>query len=369
MPALPTRAAPRVSVVIVAARRADRLERCLAALARALAESAHPAEVVLVLNGADAGVRALAARTTGAVQVDAAVGLGFADGANLGVAAAAGELVLLLHDDAEPRAGWLDPLVAFLDGNPGAGAVASAAYLPDGAPQLAGALLWSDATTSPSWGDGPARMPGGPLAVDYAGSASLLVRRAAWEAAGGADPELHPAYYVDVDLSMRLRRAGYAVFCEPRSAILHHKSSSSSDRARVFASRRNRERVLAVWAELLAGQAPPGDVAAGLAARPPGRPVPPRRRPRPPGRCPPPTGGRPRRSGCSPVRPARSPSGPRSPPRSRRSSPRSRRASRSSTRPRCAAIATPPRRSRRTSGSSRSSARSARASAISSRAA
>jgi hypothetical protein len=56
------------------------------------------------------------------------------------------------------------------------------------------------------------------------------------------------------------------VFCEPRSAILHHMSSSSSDRARVFASRRNRERFLAVWAEVLAGQAAPGDVAAGLAA-------------------------------------------------------------------------------------------------------
>jgi len=106
---------PRVSVVIVAARRADRLEGCLAALARALDESAHPAEVVIVLNGADAEVRGLAARTTGAVLVDAAVGLGFADGANLGVAASAGELVLLLHDDAEPRAGWLDPLVAILD--------------------------------------------------------------------------------------------------------------------------------------------------------------------------------------------------------------------------------------------------------------
>ena len=38
-------APPRVSVVIVAARRADRLEGCLAALARALEESAYPAEV------------------------------------------------------------------------------------------------------------------------------------------------------------------------------------------------------------------------------------------------------------------------------------------------------------------------------------
>jgi hypothetical protein len=109
-------------------------------------------------------------------------------------------------------------------------------------------------------------MPDGPLAVDYAGSASLLVRRTAWDRAGGADPELHPAYYVDVDVSMRLRRAGYAVFCEPRSAILHHKSSSSSDRARVFASRRNRERFLGLWADVLAGQAAPGDAATGLAA-------------------------------------------------------------------------------------------------------
>jgi GT2 family glycosyltransferase len=253
-------------VVIVAARRADRLARCLDALAAALAAASHPAEVVLVLNGADGDVRSLAAATTGVVALDAAVGLGFADGANLGVEAAAGELVLLLHDDAEPRADWLDPLVAFLDATPAAGAVASAAYLPDGTPQLAGALLWADGTTSPSWGDGPPRMPSAPLAVDYAGSASLLVRRSAWVRAGGADPELHPAYYVDVDLSLRLRRAGYAVFCEPRSAVVHHKSSSSSSRARVFASARNRERLQAVWADLLAGQARRGDVAAARAA-------------------------------------------------------------------------------------------------------
>ena len=60
--------------------------------------------------------------------------------------------MLLLHDDAEPRAGWLDPLVAFLDSEPRRGSpYASAAYLADGTPQLArGALLWSDATTSPS---------------------------------------------------------------------------------------------------------------------------------------------------------------------------------------------------------------------------
>ena len=81
-----------MSVVIVAARRADRLAGCLSALRSRLAETAIPTEVVLVLNGADDEVRALAAGERGVVIADAAVTLGFADGANLGVEAAAGEL-------------------------------------------------------------------------------------------------------------------------------------------------------------------------------------------------------------------------------------------------------------------------------------
>jgi hypothetical protein len=164
--------------------------------------------------------------------------------------------------------------------------------LPDGTPQIAGALLWSDGTTAPSWGDGEPHVPDGPIAVDYAGSASLLVRRAAWQRIGGADPELHPAYYVDVDLALRLRQAGFAVYCEPRSRILHHKSSSTRRWARELATARNRERMLARWGAVIAGQAAPGDAVAGLeaaaaraaaaTAAPPALPPPGPARPAPP---------------------------------------------------------------------------------------
>jgi hypothetical protein len=131
---------------------------------------------------------------------------------------------------------------------------------------MAGALLWNDGTTGPSWGAGEPRVPDGPIAVDYAGSASLLVRRAAWQLVGGADPELHPAYYVDVDLMLRLREAGFAVYCEPRSRILHHKSSSTTRWARELATVRNRERFLMRGGPLVQRQAAPGDAAAGLRA-------------------------------------------------------------------------------------------------------
>jgi hypothetical protein len=285
-----------------------------------------------VLNGADDAVRALvaggdeaaAARgahadpVAGATIVDAPITLGFADGANLGVESAAGELVLLFHHDAEPHPGWLEPLVELLDTRPEAGAAGGLMLLPDGTPKTAGALLWNDGTTSPSWGAGEPRLPEGPIAVDYAASASLLVRRAAWQLAGGADPELHPAYYVDVDLALRLRRL----------RDLLRARASCTTRARARAAGR------ASWRPSATASASSHAGARSSRARR-GRATPPRgsgprrnargQRPRPPHpRRPRQPRGRPQPSGCWPAPAGRSRSAPPSTPTWRRSWRRSR---------------------------------------------
>lgn len=87
--------------------------------------------------------------------------------------------------------------------------------------------------------------------VDYAGSSSLLVRAATWDAIGGMDERFYPAYYVDVDLAMSIRRLGQVVLYEPRSRTRHHKGASSSPRFRTFVAARNRELFRAKWAREL----------------------------------------------------------------------------------------------------------------------
>ncbi len=243
-------------MVVVTTTNAAGLERCLASLGPEEPEF----EIVVVLNGADDDVRECAAGADATV-VESVVNRGLAGGANLGRAAATGEFVVLLHDDAEAQPGWLSALVRCADEHPEAGAVGSRVLNPDGTLQLAGAVLWRDATTS-SVTDGEFNER---RAVDYAGSAALLVRAASWDAVGGMDDALYPAYYVDVDLATAIRARGEAVLYEPAARAMHHRGTSSSARVRTFATARNRLRFRTKWSALLAGQAERGDRADAFA--------------------------------------------------------------------------------------------------------
>jgi GT2 family glycosyltransferase len=252
---------PRASVVVVSTTNARGLQRCLAALARLEDEPAF--ETIIVLNGADEPVREAATRAGGVKLVESMVNRGMAGGANLGRSTATGEFVVLLHDDAEPQPGWLGALVRCADEHPEAGAVGSRVLNPDGTLQVAGAVLWRDATTSSVRGGEGDHLER--RAVDYAGSAALLVRAASWDAVGGMDEELYPAYYVDADLSTALRARGEAVYYEPAARVLHEHGASSGPRMRTFLTARNRERFQAKWGEMLARQVEAGDLARALA--------------------------------------------------------------------------------------------------------
>jgi O-antigen biosynthesis protein len=242
---------PRASVVIVTTVNAAGLARTLRSLA-ALPPDDPSFETIVVLNGAEDDVREVAAGASGVTVVESVVNRGFAGGSNLGRAAASGEFIVMLHDDAEAQEGWLSALVRCADEHPEAGAIGSRVLNPDGTLQFAGAVLWRDATTrglSGADGDFLERR-----AVDYAGSSSLLVRAATWDAIGGMDDELYPAYYVDADLAMAIRARGEVILYEPAARAVHQKSASSSPRMTRFYTVRNRERFRAKWPELLAAQ-------------------------------------------------------------------------------------------------------------------
>src|SRR5262245_18001519 len=122
--ALPSSPAPRVSIVIVAARQPILLARCLESLASCV--TAIPFETIVVLNDPIPEVRSLVCeRVSGVTVIISSVPLGLAGGVNRGRAAARGELLALFHDDSEAQPGWLDTLLAAADSHPEAGAFGS----------------------------------------------------------------------------------------------------------------------------------------------------------------------------------------------------------------------------------------------------
>ena len=146
-----------------------------------------------------------------------------------------------------------EALVAAADAHPEAGAFGGLVLFPDGTPQTAGVVLFRDGAAVPPWaGDPPpAETFTGARPADFCGSNALLVRAGAWDAVGGLDERFFPAYFVDADLAMSLRRAGWSILFEPRARNRHRRGASSRRDFQEWISGRNRALFVEKWAKEL----------------------------------------------------------------------------------------------------------------------
>lgn len=104
------------TVVVVSYRPTEWLHRCLASVAD------QADQLVVVDNGSAGGEASDIGRQFGATVVALARNTGVAGGMNAGIAAATGDMVALLNDDAVADHGWLDAAAKVLD-DPSVGAV------------------------------------------------------------------------------------------------------------------------------------------------------------------------------------------------------------------------------------------------------
>lgn len=159
--------------------------------------------------------------------------LGFAGGANAGIAEAKGEVLLILNPDAVPEPGALERLLEGFAALPDAAGLAPRLIGPDGEPQAgwqlrrlpsAGQLLLQafPGTGSPeASGEPPAGTP-----VEQPAAAALALRREALAAVGGFDAGFHPAWFEDVDLARRLAGAGLVLRYWPAARFRHGLGST-----------------------------------------------------------------------------------------------------------------------------------------------
>jgi N-acetylglucosaminyl-diphospho-decaprenol L-rhamnosyltransferase len=222
---------PQLRVVVVTYSPGPSLEVFLSSL-RTATTVAY--EVVLADNGSTDGSPELAAKAPEVSLVSTGGNLGYGRASNAGAEGSQAPWLLIANPDVrwcEP--GALDVLLAAGERWPRGGAFGPAIVTPEGA-------LYPSARALPSLGRGIGHAlagwwwPSNPWTAAYrkergapeeepvgwlSGSA-LLVRREAFEAVGGFDPQYF-MYFEDVDLCDRLGRAGWSSVYVPSSVVEH----------------------------------------------------------------------------------------------------------------------------------------------------
>jgi GT2 family glycosyltransferase len=156
--------------------------------------------------------------------------LGFAGGNNAGIRRAlerGADWVLLMNNDAVAEPGLVEALNRAAAARPDAGLLACTILSGNGdAVQFAGASFNARFGYS---GRVTTTVPSGLTDVGRADGATLAVSRRAVELAGLLDETLF-MYVEDVDWSLRIRRAGFAVVLVPGARVRHKGSGSSGGR-------------------------------------------------------------------------------------------------------------------------------------------
>jgi cellulose synthase/poly-beta-1,6-N-acetylglucosamine synthase-like glycosyltransferase len=146
---------------------------------------------------------------------------------NAAVRSTGGSLLLFLNNDVDSFSSrWLEQMTATFELDNRIGAVGALLHYPEGDIQHAGVVLNAKRLCQHAHYNWPADSLG------YQGrirrlqefsavtAACMLVRRDAFEAVGGFD-EQFPDDYNDIDLCLRLRRAGFAVVYQPHVQATH----------------------------------------------------------------------------------------------------------------------------------------------------
>ena len=229
---LPLAEEPLVSIVIPVHGHYAITRRCLAALA--YAPTRVPFEVVIVDDGSPDGSADWLLQEAPGVRLERhAFARGFNQACCTGVAACRGTYVVLLNNDTEPCALWLEELLDPFERWPDTGLVGAQLIHPDGRLQEAGCIVWGNGEP---WNYGRGGNPYDPRhayarQIDYASGAALAIRRSLWNAVGGFSPEFSPAYFEDTDLAFKVRQAGYTVRYAPLARIVHHEGVSNGTEA------------------------------------------------------------------------------------------------------------------------------------------
>ena len=259
---VPPLATPRVSIIIPVHNQLDFTLRCLASVR--LHAGNVPHEVIVVDDASDLPVFAALAAIPGLRVIRNFKNIGFLHSCNRGARNAKGDFLVLLNNDTEVTAGWLDALLRVFVQRKDAGLVGGKLVYPDGRLQEAGSIVWRDGS---AWNYGKGEDPDLPFfnylrETDYCSAACVMLPAPLWRRLAGFDTAYAPAYYEDADLAFRVRASGHSAYYQPHCVVIHHEGRSNGvdtgggvKRYQVINQRHFHDR----WQPEIAGHFAPGE--------------------------------------------------------------------------------------------------------------
>lgn len=241
-----------LSIAIVSWNTRGLLDECL----KSIFETTQGIEfaVVVVDNASSDGSQEMVREKYPQVRLIENTGnVGFSRANNQAYEAVESEFFLLLNPDTVVRGDAMKRMTDFLRDNPKAGAVGPLVLNDDGSLQYSWAkfpTVWSEAMGRLDRSiDGLAQAPITadevralePFPTGWVGGCAMMVRREAARQTGLMDESLF-MYCEETDWCLRLDRAGWGIWVEPRAEIVHYGGKSSeqaseSSRRQLIASK------------------------------------------------------------------------------------------------------------------------------------
>jgi len=188
-------------------------------------------EVIVADNGSTDGSVTWLRETYPLIKVlELGQNFGFAGGYNKAISMVSSQLTVLLNSDVAPGVGWLTPLVAVMDKNPGV--VACVPKIKDrinttyfehagaaggfidklGYPFCRGRIFKVVEEDAGQYNDA--------IPVFWGSGAALLVRTVEFNDSGGFDADFF-AHMEEIDWCWRMKNQGRAILCVPSSQVFH----------------------------------------------------------------------------------------------------------------------------------------------------
>jgi len=212
-------------VVIVNWNQRHLLRACLASLAK---QREAEFETIVVDNGSHDGSPELAETEFGVRVIRNSRNRGFCAANNQGIAAARGEFVALLNNDAEADPGWLAALHQVFTRSSEVGMAAGKVVVWEDPRRIdkVGHLIYPDGQNK---GRGSGALDTGQFdreeEVLWPDGCAAMYRKTMLDQIGGFDEDFF-AYGDDAELGLRARIAGWKCFYTPAAVVRHHRGST-----------------------------------------------------------------------------------------------------------------------------------------------
>jgi GT2 family glycosyltransferase len=205
-------------------------------------------EVIIVDNASSVDAGYLKAAFPEIIFIQNTANEGFAGGNNRGIEQAKGDIILLLNNDTEVTPGFIEPIVETFRSNEQIGIVSPKIrfFYSDDIIQYAGGIPINSLTARGKF-IGTGERDNGQYNVAHetslAHGAAMAIHRKVLDKIGLL-PEVFFLYYEELDFCEHALRAGFKIWYQPNSLVLHKESMSVGKSSIIKVYYQNRNRLL-----------------------------------------------------------------------------------------------------------------------------